>query len=238
MKKAKIIDKIKKLLALSESPNENEAAAAVVKARELLDRHNLTLAEVETLTAEDPLIIRARMGTGYKHLPVWLIYLGAVVEKPFDCVALHSSGELSFCGTETDAEVALYTFTYLYRAIWDCWLIHREELKADQRWKRKKRPGVYRQSFLMGAVTAVDETLRRHLKSDRRRAQYASPHCRALVLRKGQAIEKYLENLNIRRSKEQNLNMDDDGLYAGYHEGKWIQIRTGIAHPSTLGLAR
>lgn len=38
--------KIRHLLALAESPNENEARAALLKARELMARHKLTEAEL------------------------------------------------------------------------------------------------------------------------------------------------------------------------------------------------
>ena len=43
----KIIDKIRKLLALADSPNEHEAALAAKKAQELLAEHNLSLSELE-----------------------------------------------------------------------------------------------------------------------------------------------------------------------------------------------
>jgi hypothetical protein len=42
-----VIDRVKKLFALSESPNENEAAAALARANELLEKHNLTRGVVE-----------------------------------------------------------------------------------------------------------------------------------------------------------------------------------------------
>lgn len=38
-------DKIKKFLALAESPNESEAKAALLKARELMAEHKLSEAE-------------------------------------------------------------------------------------------------------------------------------------------------------------------------------------------------
>jgi hypothetical protein len=41
-----IINKIKKLLALSHSPNENEAMVAAQKANELLIKHNLSLGDI------------------------------------------------------------------------------------------------------------------------------------------------------------------------------------------------
>ncbi len=43
-----IIDRIAKLLALANSPNENEASQAAAKAQELLMQHNLSLSDIKT----------------------------------------------------------------------------------------------------------------------------------------------------------------------------------------------
>lgn len=40
-------EKIRKLLALAESPNEHEARAALLKARELMAEYKLTEAEIK-----------------------------------------------------------------------------------------------------------------------------------------------------------------------------------------------
>lgn len=50
--KTKIIDKIQKLLALSKSPNEHEAALAAEKAQELLATYNIDVSEVEAEEAK------------------------------------------------------------------------------------------------------------------------------------------------------------------------------------------
>ena len=44
----KLLEKVHKLLALAESPNEHEAQNAMAKAHELLLRHNLSLLDVHT----------------------------------------------------------------------------------------------------------------------------------------------------------------------------------------------
>ena len=46
--KEKVVDLIQKCLRLSKSSNENEAAAALAKAQELLEKYNLDMAEVHT----------------------------------------------------------------------------------------------------------------------------------------------------------------------------------------------
>ncbi len=41
-----IIEKIQKLLALSKSPNENEASTALRMAMDMLSKHNLSMSEI------------------------------------------------------------------------------------------------------------------------------------------------------------------------------------------------
>lgn len=53
MEKESLISLIQKLLALSKSPNENEAALAMAKAQELLLKYNLDMAEIKTSTPDD-----------------------------------------------------------------------------------------------------------------------------------------------------------------------------------------
>ena len=47
-----IKDKIRKLLALADSPNDNEAIAALSKARELMARHKLTERDIDIKSSE------------------------------------------------------------------------------------------------------------------------------------------------------------------------------------------
>lgn len=54
----RIIDKVRKLFALGTSPNEHEAAAAVAKARALLEEYDLTIESIGDLTADSRTGIR------------------------------------------------------------------------------------------------------------------------------------------------------------------------------------
>lgn len=47
MTKEKVIDKVKKLLAMTESEYENEAESAMLKAQELLAKHQLTMKDID-----------------------------------------------------------------------------------------------------------------------------------------------------------------------------------------------
>ena len=48
MTKEQVVSKVRKLFELSNSSNENEAALAAAKARELLSRYNMSMADLPT----------------------------------------------------------------------------------------------------------------------------------------------------------------------------------------------
>ena len=53
-----IRDKIKKLLALATSPNENEAKSALLKAKKLMMDHKISEAEVQGLNGQELIHLR------------------------------------------------------------------------------------------------------------------------------------------------------------------------------------
>ncbi|MCC5617371.1 DUF2786 domain-containing protein [Nostoc sp. CHAB 5836] len=68
----KIADKIKKLFALSQSPNEMEASAAAAKAQEMLTRHNLSIASLHDST---PQPVEEEVISQFKRLISWKFIL-------------------------------------------------------------------------------------------------------------------------------------------------------------------
>lgn len=77
-------DKIRKLLALAESPNEHEAKAALLKARELMAEHKLTevgLKDVEKQPVENILTDI----TCSKRRNPWVIRLSVVIGENYCC---------------------------------------------------------------------------------------------------------------------------------------------------------
>ena len=93
----KVYDKVRKLLALSTSPNEHEAALAAERARELLDKYQISLAEVDS--AEFTEIIEGEgIKTGYSSPRQWLHTLAMSTAKAFDCKVYRMGGTYVFCG--------------------------------------------------------------------------------------------------------------------------------------------
>lgn len=111
--KEKIIDKVRKLLALSTSPNEHEALLASTKASELLRKYNLTISAIEIEKEKARTIVRFIQ----KRLPIWAVALANILTEHFNCGWFCDPriGNVSFVGVDNDLDVLVYTYMYLFR---------------------------------------------------------------------------------------------------------------------------
>ena len=87
----KIAEKIQKLLALSESSNEHEAALAAEKAHALLAEHNLSMAQVESATTNKQDTIGHTTATS-KLGARWVRSVWQATARLYFCEYLYSSG--------------------------------------------------------------------------------------------------------------------------------------------------
>lgn len=152
--KKRIIDRVRKLLNLSESGNEHEAAAAAAKAQALLAEYNLQMADIPedgrgcSATTSD---VRTRI-----KLEKWAFALARNTAKAFSCDYYHSSlGRTTFVGVGADAEVCSWTFSYLYRSL----MRMATEYMRDRRGRGSIVDGRIRESYLTGAVIVVGRRL-------------------------------------------------------------------------------
>jgi len=117
-----IKDKIAGLLALAESPNENEAKAALLKARELMVKYKLRPEEITT-TEEAP-VVQEDVGVTCTTLTnAWAANLGAIIADHYCCVCYShhlpkaKKISLGFVGLEEDFEVCKQIFLYAYKYV-------------------------------------------------------------------------------------------------------------------------
>lgn len=111
----KIIDKIKKCLALSASSNEHEAEAALRQARKLMETHGVSELDVQAAEAEER---RAKAGADMRPAN-WEAMLAGKIADAFGCRVIFSGGwkggEWCYIGCGAAPEVAHYAFTVLLR---------------------------------------------------------------------------------------------------------------------------
>ncbi|PAS97959.1 MAG: hypothetical protein CGU28_03205 [Candidatus Dactylopiibacterium carminicum] len=118
--KAKILDKIKKCMALAQSGNEHEAATALRQARALMESCGITQAEMLAIGVSEA---RARAGAT-EAPPRWEIQLAGHIANVLGCRLMFSGSllssfgyvpEWSFIGVYPANDVAQYAFEVLFR---------------------------------------------------------------------------------------------------------------------------
>ncbi len=112
----KILDKIKKCMALSKSCEQHEAAAALRQAQKLMEAHGVS--DVEMLAAG---VSECAAAAGVSITPsMWEKNIAGLVGKAFACATLFRAhwrrkGSWVFVGGGAAPEVAKYTFEVLFR---------------------------------------------------------------------------------------------------------------------------
>lgn len=130
--------RVKKLLALSKSPNENEAAAALRKANELMADYKLTAEQFSDYT-------KAKV-KGTKRFIRWRVVLANAVENLY--ATYHYSdheGNIVFIGEELDVFMSTEMYKYLVKTT---------DRMAKQN-IRKNAKYKYRQSYRAGIASRL-----------------------------------------------------------------------------------
>lgn len=115
-----IINRIKKCFALGKSPNEHEAAAALAKARALMDEYGISTADILASKASECI---SRSGAKYRP-PSWEGLLSQNICEMFGCQTIYlvsawswSRSSWSFVGCGPNPQIAKYAFDVLLRQV-------------------------------------------------------------------------------------------------------------------------
>ena len=226
-----VISKIKKLLELGKSPNENEAATAMLKAQKLLLKHNLDLATVKSATKqtgdeiiEDSLsILRAGIARWESYLIngiVSTMNCRYFLRMKFDAVGRRRS-DIVIVGHTTDIKVATYFYEYLIDACNDLAKAH---LKGKQFAKQSQRK-LYRESYLYGVTCNVIERLKKQYND----TIEASHELNALIKSKATKVNAFMDaNYDLETGKKRKFRYNATALENGMADGKKIALNRAI----------
>lgn len=204
----KIIDRIKKLLALAKG-NENaaEATAAALMAQKLIAEHDVSKAELHEDEPENLVEVRSESDTNSNP---WGIKLAHAIADNFRCrMYLHSTSEFDhrvwrtktcrnivFMGYDTDAEAAKVTFDRLYKI--GNRLANAECRRERERWG--SAAGV-RNSYLTGFTKGIQDELEKQ--------------CVALMLVRPQAVDDFADEVtsSFKTVRTRVRNSNDRAAY-------------------------
>ena len=236
-----ITDKIKKLLALSHSDNENEAAQALAAAIRIARQHDIDLEKLKGTEFmeeidRDNVFVRSRF-------EAWETSLFYGLAKYFGCRVLtetryvngtHDNETFVVFGTERDRQTVDYLATYLRRCLLQLWKKNKSAVLMRMRYVSPTTTEyAVRRDYLRGATASV---LRKAKEIFDRDPEASSGN--ALMVKKGYAVDRYIqENIKPRETHDRTGAMCASALF-GAADGKDIDIRRPLDEQPAPDVAR
>ena len=208
-----IIDKVRKLLALGSSDNEHEAALAVQRAGELLDRHRLDFAAL----AEDQGLVHRTINTGQQTLPAHRKSICSILEGCFSVRVICSSlydphGDVSLktielLGREEQVAIAEHCYHFLENRLQTLWQKNRAGFGGNGRIAKK--------SYYLGLLAGFRETLERSRAAGAASKEQAPPSTGLPALREEQRLDDFVAT---RYPRLRRMRRQGGSLYRGAYQ--------------------
>lgn len=220
MMNEKIIEKIKKLLSLAESNNENEALSSLAKARKLMAKYKIEISEIQSEQDNKEKIIKDGFGITYNGRQVWKGNLSVIISDNFGCYCYinNSDKNIIILGKETDVKVVQQLILFGIN------IIEKESAKLVKEYKRVGRStrGLTKE-YGLGFCKGVKEKFEKQNKSN-------TEGCQLMII-KDKDVEKEFKALHTRksRSKSRRYSEHEDAYAKGYKEGKQFSANGRLA---------
>jgi hypothetical protein len=223
MERERIIDKVRKAIALSTyNPSAEEGQTALLKAQELMAKHNIGMDEVGDKKIEKEVVVADLTSRG--RTPFWKKSLAKVISENFRCMAYTSKfggkSSLKILGLTEDVELAKEMFDFAVGTL---------EYSVGEYMKRLRRElGVggstgVRNDYILGFIKGLNDKFRKQVEQNNW----------ALVLVKDELVTQHIENMRFtsgKTSKVQRSN-NKDAYNSGYERGKTLsQRRKELTH--------
>lgn len=238
--KSEMIEKIRKLLALSQSSNQHEAELAAKRASELMTKYQISSASVEASSIKSG---KERVADVHFEVPdlrmryQWVITLGLAAAKLFDGTILVNTSlhgtSFTFVGFESELPLMRELFLHLYRA-WqgfvdtDLAAVKAEAKRNVERmaaaydrptsdyasWE-PKHTMKYKHGHGQGYATAIylrcTKIAEERVETLRRAdADTSSNACTALVLVRTEEVDRFLKNRGVGKPRKMRQTTGSD----------------------------
>lgn len=185
----RIVEKLKKVLALTTSPMEGEAQAAASKLEELLTLHNLSMADLEMKGKVEKAGVQENDHDLGKAAFTWKLNLAEGIANFYYCHPMVNRREktVRFIGRKDNVESLKVLYSWLIDQI--------KRISGDERKAYMENVGEHidplrwQVNFGIGAVSRLQERLKEKAQRDRE----ASKEIMALVIHHESEISDFLE---------------------------------------------
>lgn len=202
-----IIEKIKKVLAMTDSPYPEESQAAMLKAQELMLKNGLSISDIEDADKPKQKEVVDEIAYESIRLKWWKKSLSGIIGNNFRCHPYLGYHGVYFIGIKEDVEIAKNVYLYAVVVIEQ---LSREYAKAN------KKPGVdsrrTKNTYILGFLEGLQDRFTEQVNSS----------CLALMLVKDDAVIEVVENKDLRKGRQSTIRMsrDQNAAAVGYRDGK------------------
>ncbi|MBP5119594.1 DUF2786 domain-containing protein [Pseudomonas protegens] len=235
----RVIRKIKRCLALSQSSNENEAATAMRQAQSLMREYRLTEMDVRLSDVGE---VESEMSRA-KRRPTWDRHLSSIIGQAFGVRPLSRRSWCSatgrivdralFVGVNPGPQIAMYAYETLLAKLIQA---RREYVSRVRSGKQRSAysPETAGDHFALAWVSAVHDKIHELVprgEEDLASPQYSSGRDLVAVEAQDKAlVEQYLAGKEIGKArKAREVELDLDAQIAGLLAGRRVQLNAGLA---------
>lgn len=225
------LDKVRKLLSLARSANENEALLAMQKANELIEKYNIERIEQDEAAGFVYAIINHKKkrienyqrGIGHilsDHFFVDVVY--AHLYDPADCVKYRT---MELLGTVENVHIAEYVYYFLMNQMEVLWKSHKRKAAGPVSGNKRS----YRLGVLKGFHDKLDQQAakrRRVYRPDARGVKSLS----ALVLAEDGKLKEFIGMRfpRLEMCRPARARIDSGAFHAGMDDGERLNLHKGI----------
>lgn len=234
----RLLDKVRKLLALATSSNEYEALSAMNRVREIYARHNIEQFESQKVTDFVHIVITRnsrRLETYEKKIIGILVghfFVQVIAGQVYDVASGNRYRSIEIIGTRESALMAEYVYHFL---------LQQSEYLVEQASKQqgKTLSRVVKKSYRLGILTGFSQKLEMQERSQASvsvtETQRESMLSKALVLfEKDQQLDRYISKVypRLRTLTSARQRLDSSAYQQGQTVGRKITLNKPISTSS------
>ena len=221
MSNEKILDKIKKCMALANSSDGNEAATALRQAQALMKKHGISSDEVRLSDVETA---KAKAGKSQTP-PRYHQMLVQLISTAFTVKPIYHSGydgvDIEFIGFDSQPEIAAYCYEVLYRQLLKDRTSYQKTLGRFKRANKIRKADLFAESWVFGVSTKV--------------ATFAMTDEQSEMI--SEYITKRGDNLTKMAGRKHKVKREDDGaIYLGSQAGRSADLFHGTGQDKRAAL--
>ncbi len=229
----RVFEKVRKLLSLAQSKNENEAFFAMKKANELIEKYNIDRIEQDKASKYVNAIInhkKKRIENYQRRICLILkdhFFVEVVYSYLYDANDCQTYRTIELLGTVENVLIAEYVYYFLLNQLESLWKVL--QLKKGNRGARNKR------SYWLGVLKGFSDKLDQQARS--RKKGYdpddsGTKTTSALICAEDKMLEQFkgMRFPRLYSYRSQGATIDPLTYQTGIRDGKRLNIHKGIKH--------